>query len=187
MGKAKYNFDINMKLNEELCEFIGAFIGDGFYNIYQPGKYIIQFTGDYILDYHYYKNTIIPIGSKLFDNTNPKIKKKKDKNALIVNYLSKNLFYMFKYRFNFPQGKKAKKVIIPSEIINIKDKKLIYATIRGIFDTDGGVFLDKRKIYKKPYPRITLKISSTELFKQIKEILENEFKLFISKKKNKNG
>ena len=187
MTKTHYNFDKNMKLNEDLCEFLGAFIGDGFYNTYQSGKYITQFTGDFKLDYQYYKENIIPKGAKNFDNIKPKLRKKKGINALIINYQSKNIFYMLKERFKFPIGKKNNSVIIPKEIINSKDKKFLYATIRGIFDTDGGVFFDNRKPYKTPYPRITLKIASKPLFKQIKTILKTEFKLCIYKKKNKNG
>ena len=48
--------------------------------------------------------------------------------------------------------------------------------IRGIFDTDGGVFLDKRKIYKTKYPRIIFQTVSKPLFEQLSSILSKNFK-----------
>ncbi|MDP3728381.1 MAG: LAGLIDADG family homing endonuclease [bacterium] len=181
MGKVNYSFDPNMALNRELCEFVGAFIGDAFYNSYQPGKYVIQFTGDANLDNGYYNNTITPITKKLF-GMKPYIRKKK--NTLRVNFQSKILFYMLKERFQFPQGKKVYFVKIPKEIISGK-KEFIYATIRGIFDTDGCVYFDKRSIYKKPYPRITLQIANEGLFLQLKALLSKYFEIYTSKRTNR--
>jgi hypothetical protein len=179
-NKVKYLFDKNMPLNKDLCEFIGAFIGDAFFNSYVSGKYIIQFTGDVKLDLEYYEKVITPIARRLFNDINPYILKKD--NVIRVNFFSKVLFIMLKDRFHMPVGKKVYKVKIPEEIISNKDKSLLYATIRGIFDTDGCVFFDKRPRYKRPYPRITLHIANESLFLQIKEILNKEFKIYASER-----
>ncbi len=170
-----------MDLSKGLCEFIGAFIGDAFYNTYQSGKYTIQFTGDANLDDKYYTLTITPITKRLF-GMKPYIQKKK--NSLRVNFQSKELFYMLKDRFEFPQGKKVYSVKIPEEIIKA-GKEYIYATIRGIFDTDGCIFFDKRALYKGPYPRVTLQIANKSLFLQLKSLLSEEFKLYTSERSDR--
>jgi len=41
----KHSFDINLGLSTKLCEFVGAFIGDGFTRQYH-NHYLTQFTGD---------------------------------------------------------------------------------------------------------------------------------------------
>ena len=48
---------------------------------------------------------------------------------------------------------------------------MIGAVLRGMFDTDGGIGLDKRKTYKKPYIRINYTSVSEVLIKQISDIL----------------
>ena len=64
----KYNFDINMPLSEELCEFLGVIIGDGFTNKYGQ-MYQTQIAGDKILDKEYYVNNLSIICKKLFNIT----------------------------------------------------------------------------------------------------------------------
>jgi len=46
------NVYLGIKLTKELCEFIGAFIGDGFIGKYGT-HHILQITGDTHLDYNY--------------------------------------------------------------------------------------------------------------------------------------
>ena len=85
-------------------------------------------------------------------------------------------------RFGFiPGGGKSISVKIPKEIIG-SGEKFINSTIRGIFDTDGCVFLDKRKIYKNIYPRITLQMISKELHEQLKSYLLGKFSLYCAEK-----
>ena len=91
---------------------------------------------------------------------------------------------MLKDRFKFPKGKKVYSVKIPEEIMNGK-KELLYATVRGIFDTDGCIYFDKRARYRKPYPRITLQIANKALFLQLKSILNKEFKVYASERSNR--
>ena len=48
---------------------------------------------------------------------------------------------------------------------------MLNATLRGMFDTDGGIAFDRRQSYKKPYIRINYTSSSEDLVKQIHNIL----------------
>lgn len=94
---------------------------------------------------------------------------------------SKFLSFLLTKRFGFPLGVKCHAVKIPEEIIN-SETTFVFATIRGIFDTDGCVFIDKRNAYKNPYPRITFVTVSKQLYLQLKAFLENYFSLYCAKK-----
>lgn len=170
----------NIPLNEEICEFIGAFIGDGYLGNYGKKKdlYVIGITGDQKLDEEYLKNYLKPLLKRNFSGINPLLYYRNDENTLMLRVNSKEL-YKFLLKIGFKPGKKANNVRIPSEIIN--NKKLIKPTIRGIFDTDGCVFFDKRKVYKKPYPRITLQLASIPLINQLEKFLSIEYKLYVNK------
>jgi len=168
-----------IRLSNDLCEFIGAYIGDGSaskYNTKYGMRYHIQFSGHSKNDWGYYQNTIIPIAKKLF-NIKPYVRTVGNSNILRVNFYSKQLMQLLNERFNMPIGKKSHTVTIPEEILN-SNEEYILSTIRGIFDTDGCVFIDKRKIYLNPYPRITLQMVSKPLYFQLKEILERYFNLY---------
>ncbi|MEK6840601.1 MAG: LAGLIDADG family homing endonuclease [Nanoarchaeota archaeon] len=166
--KVKYDFNTNLPLSEDLCEFIGAIIGDGFTNKYGY-MFQTQITGDKILDEEYYYKKLKPICEKLF-NISPKISE--GPGCIRLNIYSKRLFEMLTKRFDIPAGKKCYSITIPNEILK-SDDKLISATLRGMFDTDGGIGLDKREIYKKPYIRINYTSASPILIEQIHKILEN--------------
>ncbi|MCX6747200.1 MAG: hypothetical protein NTU63_03655 [Candidatus Pacearchaeota archaeon] len=164
--KVKYNFNINLPLSEELCEFIGAIIGDGFTNKYGH-LYQTQITGDNLLDSDYYNKRLKPICEMLF-NISPKITQKGG--WIRLNIYSKNLFEMLTCRFKIPAGIKGYTVTIPNEIIRSKEELINY-TLKGMFDTDGGVGIDKRKSYKRPYIRINYTSASKGLINQVSKIL----------------
>lgn len=163
LRESEHTFDINMPLSEELCEFLGCLIGDGFTNKYNRTGHT-QFAGDSRFDRRYYTEVIIPIACKLFNLKSPYIRTKK--NSLWVTFYSKNLFKFLTKRFNIPSGVKFDKVLIPAEILKA-EQNLWIACIRGIFDTDGCIFFDKRKIYKEPYIRIELHMHNEKLIEQI--------------------
>jgi hypothetical protein len=170
----KFNFNIPLSLN--ICEVIGAFIGDGFFNCYKNKLYQVEFSGDNKLDLKYYEEKIIPFIQEIIPTLRPHIYFPKDKNAIRIVFYSKEFFCFLKDFLGFIPGKKSHSVFIPNKIIANKD--FIYPTVRGIFDTDGCVFLDKRKKYKKIYPRITFQTVSKPLFEQLNHILSEKFNLY---------
>jgi len=162
-------------LDKNICELIGAFIGDGFFNCYKNKLYHIEFSGDSRYDIPYYNERIIPIIRSIVHNIQPHIYKVKGRNCIRVVFYSKNLYSFFKERVGFNPGRKTYDISITNEILN---SEFINSTIRGIFDTDGGVFLDKRKRYKKPYPRIIFQTVSKPLYTQLFDLLSKDFKLY---------
>lgn len=121
----------NPDLNEDLAEFIGAYLGDGTLN-----KYQIKIAGDYRYDLHYHKY-LSKIIFELF-GINTSIQKDKNHNTLVTVISSKNLSYFFNKNFNLKFGDKIRnKTIMPQSILN--DKKLAIACLRGLIDTDGSI------------------------------------------------
>lgn len=167
--QTRYHFSMSTPLTLGLCEFIGAFIGDGFTNKY-GSNYVIQITGDADLDRNYYLTKLKPIIMELNPDSNPIITEKDNTLRLTVN--SKEFHNLLTKRFKFPAGKKTHIVKIPEEIINAQNPKFINSCIRGIFDTDGCVFFDKRKSYKEYYIRINLTSVSSSLIKQVQHLLK---------------
>ena len=151
-----------MHLSKELCEFIGVIIGDGCTNKY--GKiYQTNIAGDKLLDKEYYFNDISSICKNLF-NISPRIMVRPS--GMYINLYSKRVFEILTERFKIPRGVKCYTVRIPQEILEAP-KEMVVATLRGMFNTDGGVGLDKRKTYKKPYIRINYTSASKILIEQI--------------------
>jgi len=167
----KYHFDFEVKLDDDLCELIGAFIGDGFTNRY-GNSYTIQFVGNATLDSEYMSERLYGIIKKISLDSNPLLFKKDNFIRLTVH--AKEFYELLTKRFGLKAGKKVYSVTIPLEIMNSKERSHANACIRGIFDTDGTVFYDKRKSYKEPYIRMGLHMESKELIKQVHKLLNDQ-------------
>ena len=173
-----------MEINEELAELIGCFMGDGGAHNSKNSHYLIYFTGHSILDVEYYRNKIIPIVIKYF-NSKASIKKVKGKNAISIVFNSKRLYSFFLQSLKLNQGKKSDVIKVPRVIRN--NEILFRSLIRGLYDTDGGVFLDRRKIYSKPYPRIFHHTISEALHIQLKNYLSKYFNFYSYRRVYKNS
>ncbi|MFH1365606.1 MAG: LAGLIDADG family homing endonuclease [archaeon] len=121
----------NPKLDENLAEIVGVYLGDGTLN-----KYKIRISGDYRYDLPYYEY-LSKSFFKLF-NITPKISREKNRNTALLTIYSKNLCGYLNKTFYLKYGDKIKnKSIIPKKIL--KNKKLAIACLRGLIDTDGSI------------------------------------------------
>jgi hypothetical protein len=166
--RSEERFDVNMPLNYKLAYFIGLFIGDGFTNKYNS-SFMVQFTGDK-KEEEFYRGLFSDYSKKLF-NISPRIKDDRVANAIRVNLYSKNLFKMITNRFKISSGRKSHTVLIPDEILNANES-VLFSCVKGIYDAEGCLFFDRRKGYKKPYPRIDLHMCNLGILKQVHEILK---------------
>jgi intein/homing endonuclease len=152
-----------MVFDRGFAEFVGTIIGDG--NIYDKGPSYVEICGDPKLDFDY-MTRLSKIIERRFSFKN-KIVVRHGGLRLRIN--NKNLVELLK-DIGIPAGtKKGSNALIPK--IFLSDYKLTTSCIRGIFDTDGCIFYDKRKIYKQPYVRICLHMKNRILLKQIARIL----------------
>ncbi|MBN2331077.1 MAG: hypothetical protein JXC85_04625 [Candidatus Aenigmarchaeota archaeon] len=153
-----------MRIKPETCELIGAIIGDG--NIYYKGNYV-EIAGHPVLDEFYYNSFLKPlIISEL--GYYPKIR---ERYGAIRLRIDNKEFVLWLIGLGIPAGHgKFAKVVIPKKIL-VQFPDYSKYTIRGIFDTDGSVYYDKRKIYRKPYIRIEFHMDNRRLLNQISGIL----------------
>lgn len=159
-----YLVNKNQALSEELCELIGALIGDGYISLH---GYKFELTGDYKLDKQYYHTRMLPICKKCFDIT-PAITRYRT--CIRLRIYSKQLCELLNKRFQIPYGTKSHIIQIPTEIMNA-NTRFKQAVLRGMFDTDGGVMFDKRESYNVPYVRIAYTSVSKLLIQQTSELL----------------
>ena len=159
-------------ISQNLCEFIGAIIGDG--NLWTDGsRYRIELTGDPKLDREYYMY-LSKIAFQLFEKEPYQLKVRE--RGLRFRLQSKKAFNVLTI-LGIPVGKeKSHTIEIPTQIIE-RGWNYVKWTIRGIADTDGTLFFS-RKTYKLPvYPTIEIRTYSRNLASQITEVLgQNGFR-----------
>lgn len=177
--KEEFGVGYNIELTKDISELIGAIIGDG--NIYRD-KYI-EICGNKKLDHNYFTERLLPIikselgyDARLFYH----------QGALRFRICNKK-FILWLKELGLPTGKGKHLVVkIPQQILASEEN--IKYCIRGIFDTDGFIYWDKRQIYKNPYPRLGITTCSKRLFNQLVEVLERlEFEGIYKKQYAKRG
>jgi len=165
----------NKKINPEIAEILGAFIGDGWIESRERGFYIM---GSPTEDKDYYDNFLAPLFSKHFTEI--------DARAFPCWSVYGIASYK-KYAINraidlgFQVGPKSLVAEIPDKLM-FANKKTKKAILRGIFDTDGSFWCDKSRAttsveWKRTYnyiPQMRITSCSKKLINQIKLLL-NEF------------
>lgn len=154
------------KFSEDLAEFFGIMMGDG--GINNPWQANITLNSIADADYSKY---ILGLCGKLFGVT-PAIRKRKERNALIVSLASTSVVD-FLVLNGLPRGNKLKNGLrIPGWIL----KKSAYqkTCVRGLIDTDGCIFVHKHNVRGKTYKNIGLTFTSYDpgLIFQVADILE---------------
>ncbi len=136
VGKSK---EANIpNINKNLAEFVGILLGDGHLDPYTYG--IIITSGK--IDNPYIKTHIPTLIKNLF-NKEGKFKYLKYNGYSIQYYFySKKIFYFLHKICKVPYGKKINPKI-PENFFN--NKKFLKACIRGLVDTDGGVYRHHKK------------------------------------------
>lgn len=150
-------------ISENLAEETGWHIGDGsmnFYNNRGKKKGFYQLRGHIEDDLHHYVNIIKPIFKKLYDiDVNIRVM---PSTRVIGFQIWNNDLVNFKRSLDLSFGKKLD-INIPSFFLS--NKNLTKAVLRGIFDTDGGIYLEKKN--NKLYPRIYITTISFNLSEQL--------------------
>jgi hypothetical protein len=118
-------------LNEDLAEFIGAYLGDGTIT-----PYFIRISGDsrYDLPYFNYLSKKVDI---LF-NVKTSIVKEGGNNSCYLLISSKEICSFLKKEYHLKYGHKIRnQTAIPKQIMT--NKELSLACLRGLVDTDGSI------------------------------------------------
>jgi len=155
------------KITEELAEEIGWHIGDGSMNYYNNKGYyrgIYQLRGHIEEDRLHYIQRIKPIFKSLY-GIDISLRVMPSTRVFGFQIWSSELV-KFKESLGLKVGPKID-ISIPPIFLNNDNLKI--AVLRGIFDTDGCVYLEKRK--NRLYPRLEIKTISLLLAEQLRLIL----------------
>jgi len=153
-------------ITEELAEETGWHIGDGsmsYYNNQGVKKGIYQLLRGHIEDdKQHYIEGVKPIFKKLYGID---ISLREMSSTRVFGFqIWSNELVKLKEKLGLPTGPKTS-IEIPK--IFLKNGVLRAAVLRGIFDTDGCVYLEKKN--GKLYPRLEIKTISFPLASQLKE------------------
>jgi hypothetical protein len=130
-----------MEISTELCEFVGAIIGNG--NLWTDGsRYRVELTGDPKLEVEYFKH-FSAFSNDLFGKKPYALRI--HERGLRWRLQSKEAYIMLQTLGVLAGNGKSHKVTIPDLILK---KGWAYSkwTVRGIMDTDGTLFFSKKNI-----------------------------------------
>ena len=151
------------ELSPELAEEVGWHIGEGSMNFYRNHgelRGFYQLRGYIDDDMDHYEIRIKPLFQNLFGI---EIRIRKMPSTRVIGFQVWNdELIKFKQKFNLPLGHKDK-IIIPKEFLTSPEMKR--SVLRGIFDRDGGIYLEKKK--RKLYPRMHTTTISFDLSCQL--------------------
>ncbi len=155
---------IPIKITPELAEETGWHIGDGSMNYYNHvnGKKrgFYQLRGHHTNDKQHYIQRIKPIFKQLYDYS---ISLRDMPSTRVFGFqIWSNELVNFKQRLGLCLGKKWS-VVIPE--VFLESDELKAAVLRGIFDTDGCLYLQPK--YGKLYPIVDIKTISPLLAEQM--------------------
>lgn len=150
----------------QLAEFVGIMIGDGGIN----NNWQANITLNSVADAEYIP-FVVSLCEQLF-RTIPAVRKRKTRNAVIVS-LASTTIVDFLVELGLPRGNKLKQgLCIPSWILQKKAYRIV--CVRGLMDTDGGLYIHKHTISQKVYRNIGLCFTSysPKLIGQVATIFE---------------
>ena len=167
-GDIKKCFKLPISMSENLAEEIGLHLGDGSMNYYS-NKGFYQLRGHIKDDREHYSIRIKYLYKKLF---NLDVNLRNMKTTGVIGFqIWNNSLVKFKHEIlGLPLGKKLD-FKIPNVIIG---KNLFYAFMRGIFDTDGCLYIENKR--GKPYPRLEVKTISKSFSTNANKLL-NQYKI----------
>lgn len=153
--------------SESLAELLGVLAGDG-----HVDKYQVTVTTNSQTDM-LHAQYCAELFKRLF-SVQPKIIQKKGQNACVV-VISSKLVCNFLVKNGAVRGNKIAKNIGPPAWV-VKNDAYRLAFIRGLFDTDGCVFLDTHRIRGRIYKNIGIALSNRAplLLKAFKGWLERK-------------
>jgi len=149
------------KLTPLLAEEIGMHIGDG---TLPNKKYYFSIRGSKY-EKKYFLNFVLPLYKRLF---NLHLNLLERGPICGIEFCSKAV-YSFKSKvLGLPIGKKAEIIKVPDMIKNCQRRDIFESLLRGIFDTDGCIYLNRNK----SYPHLQITIKSNILLQEVQEISE---------------
>ena len=158
------NITLPKRITADLAEEIGLHIGDGSMNIYKK-KGLFQLRGHIRDDKKHYQTRIKELYASLF-NLNINIREMQSTGVIGFQIWSDAIVDFKNNILGLPLGKKTN-IKMPT---TIKTKKLFFPFMRGLFDTDGCLYIENKR--GKPYPRVEIGTTSKPLCSLVVNLLE---------------
>ncbi len=158
------NFDFPIGISEPLAEFVGILLGDGGINYGQA-----SITLNSIADKEYLL-FVVDLIKRLF-SFEASVSKKKNCNANTI-YCNGVKFVDYLVRLGLKIGNKVKQQVgIPGWIYTKMEYRI--ACLRGLMDTDGGIFIHKYKVNGKEYKylKVCFTNRSMPILKFVRDVL----------------
>lgn len=150
--------------DEALAEVVGIFFGDGHLSYYQAS---VTLNNEDDIDYLEFVGNLLE--KKLKVHTGRKIHRHAKATDIVI---SSRMTVKHLSKLGIPLGNKVRAgLTIPSWILS--KKKFLSAFLRGVFDTDGSMYQEKKVVGQKTYyyPCISISSASCEFLKEIKDAL----------------
>jgi intein/homing endonuclease len=158
-------------ISEDLAYLCGIFAGDGSIGYRRKkNEYCLKVVGNPKDEKEFYHQIIGPKFKKVF-GVYPKMKYHDSKTTYGFSVYSKSINNYLNKVIGLPSGVKYPTLRIPE--IFCKEKKLVIAFIRGVFDTDGCISFKKGHKTYPNYPVINLTSKSSVFIKQISKFLSD--------------
>ncbi|GEM_PF-1390373 len=158
-----------LKIDEDFCYFAGILFGDGCIST----KYSVIITSNRLLENSFSNNVVKPLITNLFGITSSTCIQR---NTIHQKLYSKELVSFLTKNLGLPIGKKKNKMHVPQQIK--ENHILARAFVRGLFDTDGGLFR-----HHKTLAQLQLCSLSPDFLQEVCELLTSlGFKNYVSGK-----
>jgi intein/homing endonuclease len=153
-----------MKYNQELAEFVGIMLGDGYINYPKQPRMKISFNSIDDKDYLHFVNKLL---IKLF-NSKVIVKHRKNENTSNLYLFNRKLIRLVINEIELKPSPKWNRAKIPQWIWENNFEKFV---LRGYFDTDGCVVITNNNGIR--YPRLEMKVSPSPMQSQFIKILKS--------------
>lgn len=160
---------MGIEYSPQLAEICGIHAGDGY--LRNDGKRRELDISGALYEKEYYDAYVVPLFEQVFGiNISPKYFPARRTYGFVI-YGKKIAEFM--HSLGFPYGNKTFSVSAPDFILRSKDPDIIYAFIRGVFDTDGCLSFQLKYNRKQlnTYPLIKLGVCSKPLIDNVADLL----------------
>ena len=130
-------------LTSELSHVIGLLLGDG-----SLAGNILNKTGNWNISVYFDETNHLEIYKKIIEDIfEVKVKTYVQKETCYCAYFaSKAVHWFLRSFFGLHNGYKADKIEIPERILETKNSNLIASCLRGLFDSDGTVIVNRKAV-----------------------------------------
>ena len=177
----------------DLAEICGIHAGDG--HLRNAGHRRELDISGAIGEFQYYDEHVVLLFEKVF-GIKPKTRLFPSRNTYGFVIRDVSIIECL-HSVGFPYGRKTLTVAVPGFVLDSKNLDVIYAFLRGVFDTDGCLSFGRRggsgykpeEKLKHAYPRIRLSICSKPLWEGVQKLLMAtgfNFRAYVTIPKGKN-